>query len=174
MPVGHSTLYSGPDGELWLNPMALRRFFVPTRLRFATSRDEALKLSRKNRDFRQVAVVEGASSTSHNPDSIQIENTTRLGPGDYELEIRADGPGMIVSSIPAVPGWRLKVNGSTREAATVNSAFIGIPVNRGDSLVELRYRPRTFSLALALCLFGLIILTYDVGISRLHRVRFPG
>lgn len=172
-PAGYTTLYSGPDGELWLNPKALPRFSVPTELLFAASRDEALKLCRKNTDFRESATIEGPSVAVDSPDSTRIENMTRNGPGDYELEIKADGPGLIVSSIPAVPGWRLKVNNTSRLPATVNSAFIGIPVRQGDSLVELRYRPRSFTLALVFFLLGLVMLTCEGGISLIHRTRQP-
>ncbi|RLE17551.1 MAG: hypothetical protein DRJ65_22595, partial [Acidobacteria bacterium] len=129
------------------------------------------KLCRKNPDFRQLAITEGFPEPLHKPDSIGIVTTTQLGSARYELGIKADGPGLIVSSIPAVPGWRLKVNNTSRVPATVNSAFIGIPVKRGDALVELRYRPGSFTLGLVLCLVGLVVLAYEGVLSQIHRAR---
>ena len=164
LPSGYETVYSGPDGDLWFNPKALPRFFAPAKVVSARSPGEALDRCRNIVDFRETAIFEGEIPAGEDQEAVHILRVARRHRGAYELTIRADEPGFVASSIPAVAGWRLRINGDDQDPATVNSAFLGFRVGAGSSLVSLRYRPRSFALGIGAHLLGigiLIVMTFS-------------
>ena len=49
-------------------------------------------------------------------------------------------PMMLFFSIPFDQGWSITVNGESREAELVNTAFIGLPLEEGEHQITLQYR----------------------------------
>src|SRR6185436_242125 len=70
-------------------------------------------------------------------------------PTDFRLRVHAPRHGLIVSSQPWWPGWRVTLNGRRREPQPVNGAFLGFTVPPGDWDVRVSYFPLTFYLGLA-------------------------
>ena len=65
--------------------------------------------------------------------------------------------GLLYLSMINNPGWKVYVDGErVKNTATVNYAFMGIPVQKGEHVVELRYRPVGFYPGLALFGIGII------------------
>lgn len=158
-------VYSGPDGVLYRNPRAFDRFFVP---RFLIAEgDRPLRRSAGSiRDFSRLSLVEGLEdATRPCPNgAVRSLTVTRLAADRWRLEVAAATPTVIASSLPAIPGWNIRLDGRRTPAVRVNHAFIGVPVPAGRSVVELRYRPWTFDLGLALAAAGtLVLLTLGVA-----------
>jgi hypothetical protein len=68
------------------------------------------------------------------------------------LEVDASEPGMVVLADAFDPGWKALVDGSPVPVLPANVAFRGVPVPAGRHEVEMRYRPRSVSLGLAISL----------------------
>jgi hypothetical protein len=66
------------------------------------------------------------------------------------LQSEATAPGLLVLVDTYDPGWRARVDGEEVPVLPANVAFRAVPVPAGRHLVELRYRPRSVALGLAL------------------------
>lgn len=64
---------------------------------------------------------------------------TRMNKSYVELTGSTDKNGMLVTSIPYSSGWTVKVNGEKVKTKEINSAFVGIPLNKGEHLIQLEY-----------------------------------
>lgn len=71
--------------------------------------------------------------------------------GANQLEVRAEGPGLLVLAESWDPGWRVEVDDRPARTLRVNHAEMGVPLPPGVHRVALRYRARGFTLALLLC-----------------------
>jgi hypothetical protein len=58
-----------------------------------------------------------------------------------QIELRANGPGMVVISEMAYPGWEVKVDGTAAEIETVDGLFRGVKVSTGSHEVEFSFHP---------------------------------
>ena len=59
---------------------------------------------------------------------------------------------MLYFSIPCEKGWEIKVNGKVTPFYQVNIGFIGLPIEKGVSKIELKFTPPYFKLGLYLTL----------------------
>ncbi|HET7293173.1 MAG TPA: hypothetical protein VFM88_12160 [Vicinamibacteria bacterium] len=67
------------------------------------------------------------------------------------LELRAEGPGLLVVAESWDPGWRAETDGAPARLVRVNQALMGTPLAAGLHRVVLRHAPRGFDAGLALC-----------------------
>lgn len=54
--------------------------------------------------------------------------------------VNHETPGILTTSIPYSVGWQVEVNNEEVETIKVNEGFIGVPVDSGESAVEMVYR----------------------------------
>ena len=151
-------LYSGVDGELYENSAFMPRFFVPKLLRRVPAGHWEQELSRSS-DYQETPLVHGPAlpEVIVNPPDATV--TCRVhGPTDFRLRVAAPGPAFVASSQPAMPWWRVTVNGVGVRIVRVNGAFIGFRVPAGTSDVAVRYRPLPYRASVALSLLGMVIL----------------
>jgi len=66
--------------------------------------------------------------------------------GGSRLEVRAEGPGLLVVAQGWDPGWSARVDGRPAGILCVNHAQLGIVLPAGPHRVALRYRARGFTL----------------------------
>ena len=59
---------------------------------------------------------------------------------------------MLYFSIPYDKGWKIKVNGREVDFFRVNIGFIGIPIEKGTSNIELKYNPPMLNIGLIISL----------------------
>lgn len=73
---------------------------------------------------------------------------------NQEVTIRAalDGAGVLVLADSYYPGWRAYVDGEEKEILRANLFFRAVPLSAGEHVVEFRYRPRSFTIGLAISL----------------------
>ncbi len=74
------------------------------------------------------------------------------------IELRAEGPGILVLAESWDPGWRARVDGVEASVTRVNLVQTAVPLGPGPHLIELRHRPRGFALGLILAGAGAVFL----------------
>ncbi len=114
--------------EAWRNPGALR----------IDLREEALATEE---DARGVSVSPGGRAA----------RATLVSRASNRLEVRAEGPGVLVVAESWDRGWRAEMDGSPTRLFRVNQALIATPLAAGLHRVVLRYRPQGFRAGLLLC-----------------------
>ncbi|MCA1617108.1 MAG: YfhO family protein, partial [Acidobacteria bacterium] len=80
------------------------------------------------------------------------------GPTDFRLRVATPRPTLVASSQPAMPWWRVRVNGETVQPVRINGAFLGFWVPGGVADVSVRYRSVPFRGSVAVCLGALVAL----------------
>jgi len=126
-------------------PVVFRRVVVVDDL------DEALEVMREGRPG-EWAVVRGGHPLS-GPDG--FEPATVLSTAPNRLSIEAKGPGLLVVSEVAHPGWRAHVDGVEAEIYATNGVLRGVYLPEGDHRVEMTYRPAAVFWGLGLSLASL-------------------
>jgi len=166
-------------GRLFENRSALPRFYPVRNVILEFKGNDFVRRLSEQRDFSHTAVVKTLPVTSDvmrtdllaprplgSPEAtVTILPST---PTDFRLRIHAPRHGLIVSSQPWWPGWRVTINGQRREPQPVNGAFLGFTVPPGDWDVRVDYFPLTFYLGLATSLLTVAALVVLALRSR-HR-----
>lgn len=83
-------------------------------------------------------------------------------PGRYTVRISSPGTAVISSSVPAMKGWRVRVDGRPRPIVRSNGVFIGFTVDGGVSKVIVDYRPSSWMWSLMGAFFGVFALTVAI------------
>jgi hypothetical protein len=76
-------------------------------------------------------------------------NFTLYEANRMELAVRSESPGLLVLSEIYYPGWEALVNGLPKHIYKVDGILRGLLLDRGDSHVVVRYRPRSILLGAA-------------------------
>ena len=74
--------------------------------------------------------------------------------------LEAVGPGRLVSSEIAYPGWRVWVDGQEAAIATVEGLLRGVDIESGRHEVRFEFRPTSVYLGLGLTIASLIVMVY--------------
>jgi len=127
------------------------------------------RLSSKEFDPVNEVILEGPMSVPARKNiqaHAEIESYT-----DHHVRIRAslNSPGVLVLADSFYPGWHVYVDGEEKEVLRANLFFRGVPLSPGESLVEFRYEPRSFSIGLAISLatlFGVTVGTVSLAVFR--------
>jgi hypothetical protein len=70
------------------------------------------------------------------------------------IAVTADGPGLLVLSEIAYPGWRAWVDGQERQVQVVSGLLRGVQLEAGPHAVIFAFRPASLYLGIALFLIG--------------------
>ena len=141
-------IYQGRDGTLFRHEAQLPRFFTPAALIRRGSGPLSGQLG-AIRDFRESVVVEDLSGANTVLSGMWIR---QMNPRRFRLTLDAPRRTFVASSQPALPGWRVIVNGRRAPIHRVNGAFIGFFVPAGKVRVVVDYRPPAFYLSLGMTL----------------------
>lgn len=74
------------------------------------------------------------------------------------IDVRAEGPGLLVVAESFDPGWEARLDGAPTEALRVNGAQLGVVLPAGPHRVELRYRGRGLLLGVCCAALGALLL----------------
>ncbi len=74
------------------------------------------------------------------------------------IRLRAQGPGLLVVSEIAYPGWEVYVDGEKRPVEAVGGVLRALHLEAGEHEVEMRFNPRSLKLGLAVGILGLLLL----------------
>jgi hypothetical protein len=154
-----SRVYRGPDATVFEVPAALPRLFVPGRVEVHPDAASAVAAGRALADFAERATVVAApraglaaGTTVANP-AARVEELTVAG-RRIRARVVAPGPTILASSQPAIPGWRVEVDGRRVEPLSIHGAFLGVAVPAGDHRVEMVYAPVSWRVGLGLAVWG--------------------
>ncbi len=76
------------------------------------------------------------------------------------IRLQAAGPGIVVLSEVAYPGWRVLVDGEPSTLITVNGLFRAVELDSGEHEVIFQFYPTTLMFGIAISGVGLLILLY--------------
>jgi Bacterial membrane protein YfhO len=90
-------------------------------------------------------------------------------PGHMQLQVAAGRSGILMIPDNYDRGWRARVNGTRLKPMRVFHAYLGIPIEPGDSAVALDYDDRFFWIGLSVsCVTGLAIASC-LGLAAIRR-----
>jgi hypothetical protein len=104
-------------------------------------------------------ILEERPGFDHDSGSASEGGTCRIAEyreDTVSLEVDSPGPGVAVLLDSFAPGWTAEVNGSPARIVAANSAFRGVEVPAGHSVVAMQYRPPGLRLGLAISGLGLV------------------
>ena len=151
--------YAGADARLYEVPAPLPRVFVPRRVTVVPDRAEAIRRTRSIHDFADLAIVSDGRSVATGgtrENGAARCREVRVDGRRVTAVVDAEGSALVATSQPAIPGWRLAVDGVETEPILVNGAFLGAEVAPGSHRIELVYAPRAFRVGLAASSVGLL------------------
>ncbi len=76
------------------------------------------------------------------------------------IRLQAAGPGVVVLSEVAYPGWRVLVDGEPSALTTVNGLFRAVELDSGEHEVIFQFYPTTLIWGIAISGLGLLLLLY--------------
>lgn len=164
--VDEDPAYRGADAIVWENPAALPRAFFPARLHVDPDPMSAVRRAREIRDFAALAVVDTVAGHQGgelgedawlNPRARVLDLEVRLD--EIRAVVRAASPAVLATSQPAIPGWKLLLDGDPAPSSLrrINGAFLGVAVPEGRTRVELRYAPTSWRWGWALAGLGSLL-----------------
>jgi hypothetical protein len=148
-PAGWLEQARGPELAIFANPSALPRAFVPRTLERPA---DALAAMAGITDFGQTAFLAGTGAAG--PNGVATLRVREAGP-DLVVEAAAPVRTFVATSLPDWPGWLAESEGRRLAVETVDHAFLGFWIDPGEHVVQLRYRPRSWTLGLESLLLGL-------------------
>jgi len=159
--------YAAPSGwrlvaaekavALFENLRPLPRAFVPARLRVEPDAGRRLALLTSIDDFGRDGLLAAGPAPSENWRS---NGRAAVRVGSYTgsslvLDVEAEEPAVIATSVTAWPGWNATLDGSPATPLSYNHAFLAFDVPRGTHRLELRYLPASFVAGLGISLLTL-------------------
>lgn len=148
--------YESEDALVFENPRAFERMFRPREVQVFSRPAAALEAARSVEDFGRLVTASGPGLPppgSYPNGEAAIENL-QVAPGHISAVVTAQTLALIATSQPAIPGWRLWIDGEERPPSRVNGAFLGIPVPPGRHRLELHYAPQSWRLGCGLFFLG--------------------
>lgn len=154
----YERIFESEDWVLYENRNFLHRAFSVIELKTfegihsLKKQFETLSVNPSEKAFVSAKDLERIGQSSFERGNVEIEA--------YEpnrVLIRASfpsGSGFIVLSDLFYPGWKAKIDGKERAIYKVNGLLRGIPVEKGEHLVEFRYSPHKSYLLLTVSLMG--------------------
>ena len=143
-----------PELKVYRNRRALPRAQLIGRATVAPSHEEAMRLiQRPGFDPAAEVVVEGGEPLA----GAATAGTARYQAGStaaFAVEVAPTAPAYLLLSEVWYPGWRAWVDGRETPVLRADYLFRAVPVQPGDRLVEMRFRPTSWWLAVGLSALG--------------------
>ena len=84
-------------------------------------------------------------------------DSTRITAEHLVITAEVDRPALVVANVQAFKGWQATVNGLPVDALVVDGIFIGVAVDAGNHIIELRYQPAWWWPAVIVAISALVI-----------------
>jgi hypothetical protein len=161
--VGDVTLYRLPDalGRAWVVPSA----------RQVASDDILTALSEPEFDPTAEVLMETPVSDPRSPVSSFQSLTLQDGANRVTIRVSLDAPGYLVLADTWYPGWRAMVDGRPAEILLANHAFRAVPLDRGEHVVEMVYRPASVLVGGVVSLVAVMALVAGLLLARCREGR---
>lgn len=128
------------------------------------------RLAEADFDPTSTAVVEQPLARSLAP-PIGVESVTVAdrSPEKVVLSVRATGSALLVLSEMYYPGWQARVDGVPAQVVVADYALRAVPIEAGEHLVEIVYRPATWTVGRAVSLLSLAAVAFGAALCRRPR-----
>ncbi len=148
-PAGWTLLAEARGGRIFENPGVLPKSFMPGHVGRVKDPARQLDVLGRVTDFGGFGVVERseylpADSPDWEPNGPGTVRIVEDSGQRLLLDVEASAPGVVATSIPRWPGWKVKVDGAAVPVVPYNRAFVGFEVRAGRHSVDLRYLPDGF------------------------------
>jgi hypothetical protein len=168
LPAGWRLVAAKPGVQLFENPGALPRAFIPQSVAIAPDPvaswgERILRLD----DYRKWSFVEVEGQQPHTIENGRGDVSIRRdGMRAFNLQASVDAPTWIVISQSGWKGWRAYVDGKPTKVRHANLAVIGIWVERGRHDIHLEYLPHSFVLGRAITFTTMLAIAIACVIAR--------
>src|SRR5262249_44192274 len=132
------TVYRGRDATVFEDPGALPRAYVVGAVRSLDDAGALAALRAGAVDPRRAAVVPLHTPAIHGGGRYRAARTPELGPGHLQVSVPSGAPGWLVVGASYSPLWTASVDGHERRLYPTNAASLGLPLDAGPHIVELR------------------------------------
>ncbi len=161
-PTGWRVVFDGDEGVLLENPGVLPRAFAPRFLGYETDRMRRLALLAGIQDFGEYGVVgqnppRGVSGGGWQRNGRMSLRISSYLPQEMTLDLEAQEPGLVATSVTSWPGWKLTVDGVKSGFVSYNHAFLAFRVAAGHHRAVLRYWPDSFVLGAVVSAVALLL-----------------
>jgi hypothetical protein len=159
---GVRLVHRGADATVFELPAALPRLYVPRHVTIHADPAAAVAAGRALADFAEEATAVAApeaglaAGTSVANPASRVEGLDVAG-RRIRARVVAPGPTLVASSQPAIPGWRVEVDGERVEPLSIHGAFLGVAVPAGEHRVEMVYAPVSWRVGLWLAAVGVVL-----------------
>lgn len=102
-------------------------------------------------------------NTSTPAETIDLRRSSALNISSFRQSridgtVRLDAKSILVVQTPFDPGWRASVDANSAPVVKVDAGLLGVPVDRGEHIVKLRYIPAFLNVGAAITICSLVIL----------------
>jgi hypothetical protein len=167
--LGMRLVYHGGDADVYRDPQAVGRAFIPAGVRSVETDDEAIKLlAAANFRPRREAVVQGraAVSTGAGTVAVRVDRAERVA-----LKARLQRKSLVVLTNAFDDGWRVEVDGRRRELLRVDGVLMGVVVAAGKHDIRWAYSTPGLREGLALSAAGIVGTAGWVAVLLMRRRR---
>ncbi|MCL2077153.1 MAG: YfhO family protein [Oscillospiraceae bacterium] len=84
---------------------------------------------------------------------------TKTSPTSLRIETSSDVERLLFTTIPAEPGWTVTVNGVRTRYFEVLDSLIAVTLPAGNNVVEMKFTPSGYPIAMFMTIAGLIVFT---------------
>ncbi len=143
--VDPNPVYQDGSWKVYENPKAFPRSWLIHETKFQPDDGKVFRaLGQNDMDFHKVAFLSApmtsniAGDPQSSSESVSIRSYTA---NRITAAVHTENPALVVFSELFYPGWYASVNGKEATILRANGAFRSVVVPRGESTVELFYRP---------------------------------
>jgi len=165
-PAALEKIYDGPDLTLFRRPSPLPRYFLAERW----ERGGVESVARASREtLATTAFVDGdvpprSLAERSEPSRVIMEESTSAS---FRLRLRAGAPEFLVTSQKLFPPyWTARIDGRSVSPVRVDGLFFGLPIPRGEHIVEGAFRLPRRELAVSAVAALLLLAGAAVSIAR--------
>jgi len=141
-----------------------RAFVVYNIVDVSNPADAFTQLASSNIELKQTAVVENlpiklVNLLNMNDKSMQAEagNARLISSGELEVEVHTKAPGLLVVTDQYYPGWKAYTDGKLAPIYAVDGIFRGVFLEKGDHIVQFKYRPLSFIIGVIISSLSLLV-----------------
>ncbi len=149
--------------RIYENKLAVPRAYLADKVGYASSGEEALAMTLRQRPQDFPAILECPpidTITNIRPKKKGEVVWFKNNPEDIILEVHTQQAKVLVLTDVNYPGWNAKLDGKTTDILTANYLFRGLAVPAGTHVVEFSFEPESFyrGVLISLSVLGVVLL----------------
>ena len=153
---------------------------VGPRAWFATSTEIAddntilQKITNPNFDRWNIALLEANTTYETQNSKFETQNPSNIAhtihhASHLSYNVTTPTPGLLVLSEPYYPGWQATIDGQASSILRANYILRAIPVPAGEHIIELTFRPLSFTIGAVISALTVIVLVITFILWRMKR-----